>query len=207
MLTIDQTRTYYHAADAVHDFAHILRVYHMAARLAETEGADLEIVRAAALLHDVPTGGSRTNHHLDSAARAAEILQAEGWDAGRIAAVAHCIRTHRYRDRREPPQTIEAQCLFDADKLDAIGAIGVARALAYATLHDSPFYAEPSQQFLDGGEKTPAELHSAWHEYWFKLRNIQARLYTATGRAIAAQRHATMAAYFVQLQAEMRGEA
>ena len=96
--------------------------------------------------------------------------------------------------------------VFDADKLDAIGAIGVARALAYAVQAGQPFYAEPSPQFVETGQTQPDEPHSAYHEFVFKLRNIKARMFTPTGKAIAAQRHAAMSAYFEQLQAEMQGE-
>src|SRR5512133_131362 len=117
MPTLDQARTWYAASDPVHDFDHILRVYKMAERLALAEGADLEIVRAAALLHDAegshladPT--KRATHQLASADFAAEVLSAEGWNAERIEAVQHCIRAHRFRDTSEPPHTLEAQILF-----------------------------------------------------------------------------------------------
>src|SRR5512137_2158955 len=101
MPTIEQARAWYTASDPVHDFEHVLRVCYMAKRLAEAEGSDLEIVRAAALLHDAegatPGHESRADHHHASAEFAAQVLAAEGWDAERIAAVQHCIRGHRYR--------------------------------------------------------------------------------------------------------------
>ena len=128
MPTLEQARTWYTDADPVHDFSHVERVYRMAEKISAAEGADVEIVRAAALLHDVegsaPEGAGRASHHHESAEFAAEVLQAEGWPAERIAAVQHCIRAHRFRDRSEPPATLEAQVLFDADKLDVLGAIG-----------------------------------------------------------------------------------
>src|SRR3989304_3806485 len=99
MPTIETARAWYPDDDPVHGFDHILRVYRMAERLAHAEGADLEIVRAAALLHDAegttPGGAERANHHHSSAEFAAEILGAEGWSPERIAAVQHCIRAHR----------------------------------------------------------------------------------------------------------------
>jgi uncharacterized protein len=209
MLTLEQARAWYTQADAVHDFSHVERVYHMAERLAQAEGADLEIVGAAALLHDAlgttPGGEQRANHHHSSAEFAAEVLAGEGWPAERIAAVQHCIRAHRFRDNSEPPQSLEAKILFDADKLDAIGAVGVIRAVGYALTHDHPPYAEPSAQFLSTGETAPGEPHSAYHEYLFKLRKLKDRLYTPSAQAIAAERHRVMEEFFGQLAAEMRG--
>jgi uncharacterized protein len=163
--------------DPVHDFSHIERVYRMSDRLARAEGADLEIVHAAALLHDAdgttPGSAARLEHHLRSAEFAAQVLRAEGWTQDRIESVQHCIRAHRFRDDREPPATIEAKCIFDADKLDVLGAIGAVRVVVYAALAGTPTYAAPSPQFLETSKEIPGELHSAYHEYLFKLRNVE----------------------------------
>ena len=130
----------------------------------------------------------------------------EGWPDERIAAVKHCIRSHRFRDDREPPATLEAQVLFDADKLDAIGAIGVARAIGYAAQAGQPAYAPATQQFIETGELSPGEPHSAYHEYLFKLRHIKDRMLTRSGRALAEQRHRVMAEFFERLKEEMEGQ-
>ena len=210
MLTLEQARDWYRDTDAVHDFTHIERVYRMAERLAAAEGADLEIVRAAALLHDAdgttPGSDTRREHHLRSADFAGGVLNAEGWPEERIAAVQHCIRAHRYRDDREPPATIEAKCLFDADKLDVLGAIGAVRVVVYAALAGTPFYSEPSPQFIETGLEIPGELHSAYHEYLFKLRKVEDRMFTDTGRSIARERGLYLKAFFEQLIAEIHGE-
>ena len=209
MLTLESARPWYPHTDPVHGFDHIERVYRMAERLALAEGADLEIVHAAALLHDIegshPAGDERANHHFQSADIAAEILQAEGWPAERIAAVQHCIRAHRYRDDREPPATIEAKVLFDADKLDVLGAIGVARVIGYAVQAGQPIYAQPSAQFIATGAGEPGEPHSAYHEHLFKLLKVKDRLFTASARKIAVDRHAYLDAYFTRLIAERDG--
>lgn len=210
MINLEEAKKWYQNADAVHDFAHIERVYRMSERLARAEGADLEIVHAAALLHDAdgttPGSAARLEHHLRSAALAGEVLKKEGWPEDRIAAVQHCIRAHRYRDDREPPATIEAKCIFDADKLDVLGAIGAVRVSLYAALAGMPLYAEPSAQFLETGKEMPGELHSAYHEYLFKLRNVEKRLYTATARQLAHQRSEYLKEFFIQLMAEINGE-
>lgn len=210
MPNIEQARAWYTGDDPVHDFAHVMRVYHMAERIGIAEGADLEILRAAALLHDAEgsTSGSETraSHHHSSAEFAAQVLAAEGWSAERILAVQHCIRAHRFRGDGETPQTLEARILFDADKLDVIGAIGVARVIAYATLNAQPVFFPPSQIFLEHGTTEPGEPHSAYHEYLFKLCKIKDRLFTAAARAIAAERDQYIGEYFQRLQDELAGE-
>jgi uncharacterized protein len=166
---------------------------------------------AAALLHDAEgaapgTSAERASHQHASAEFAARVLTEEGWPEERIASVQHCIRAHRYRDRSEPPQTLEAKILFDADKLDVLGAVGAARVIAYATLDGNPFYYPPSAQFLQSGEEEPGEPHSAYHEHLFKLRKVGGRMFTATARALAADRLATLDAFFERLIAEWQGD-
>jgi uncharacterized protein len=212
MPTLSEARLWYPADDPVHGFDHVLRVLRLAEHLATAEGADLEIVRAAVLLHDAQppetdaqpgTPGKRSAHHLDSAAFARRRLAKEGWSAEKIAAVEHCIRAHRFRDDREQPQTLEARLLYDADKLDAIGAVGVARAIAYAVSHGQPAFARPSETFLQTGVTEPGEPHSAYHEFVFKLVKLKERLSTPAARALAEQRHQFMVAYFKQLEEEI----
>ena len=210
MLTLEQARSWYPDGDPVHNFAHVERVYHLADQLAIAEGADLEITRAAALLHDAQPPSEnytpqRKEHHQAAAAFACRVLVEQGWSSERINAVEHAILAHRYRDEQSEPLTLEAQVLFDADKLDAIGAVGVARAIAFCVMVSEPFYDTPSAHFVQTGITLPTEAHSAYHEYTFKLRKIKSRLYTMTGRKLADKRHELMTAYFQQLQAEMEG--
>lgn len=210
MPTLQQAQSWYAGSDPIHGFDHILRVYHMAERLGPLEGADMDILRAAVLLHDAdgaaPGSAERKNHHLASAEFADQVLTAEGWPAERIAAVQHCIRAHRFRGTGEGPQTPEAQVLFDADKLDVLGAVGVARVVGYAAINGQPVYAEPSARFIATGEKEPGEPHSAYHEYLFKLRRIKDRLFTDAARRLAEERDAYLHDYFQRLASEIAGE-
>jgi len=212
MPTIEQARTWYQEADPVHDFDHVLRVYRIAERLATAEGADLEIVHAAALLHDSrgsAPGGSgteRLEHHLTSAVFAREVLLIEGWPEERIQAVQHCIRAHRFRHNGEKPQTLEARVLFDADKLDVLGAIGAARTIAYGALDGNPPYTEPSEQFIQTGKAEPGEVYSSYHEYLFKLSKVKDLIFTESGKKLAESRHAFLVQFYEELQAECRGE-
>jgi uncharacterized protein len=210
VISVAQARALYKAGGGGHDFDHVLRVTALAERIAAAEGADLLIVRTAALLHDVCEREDRATHHLLGAARARALLagQAEAFSA----AVAHAIEAHRFR--AEPaPRTLEAQCLSDADKLDAIGAIGIARAYAYAGAHDNALWKRPWRAIAaEGGDAVGsvtalAADYTPSHEFVYKLNRIPERLYTATARAIAAERQAVMQAFFERLDVEAAGEA
>jgi uncharacterized protein len=130
-------------------------------------------------------------------------LKEEGWEDSRISAVEHCIRSHRFRSQEEP-KTLEAKILFDADKLDVVGAFGVARTIGYAIQAKTPIFSEPSEQFMIDGCKEPGELHSAYHEYLFKLRRVKEMLFTEPAKRIASHRHKVLVNFFDQLAAEAR---
>lgn len=209
MPTVEQARAWYPSQDPVHGFDHVLRVMAVGEWLAGLVGADVEIVRAAALLHDASGAApgldsGRGLHEQTSAALAHQILEAEGWPAERIEAVEHCIRAHRYRSA-EAPRTLEARVLFDADKLDVLGAFGVARTIAYALQAGQPVYAEPSEAFRTSGAPEPGEPHSAYHEYLFKLRRVDGRLHTEPARALARQRRDLLVRFFDALAEEAKG--
>ena len=211
-ITAEEAQAWYEEADEVHSFEHVLRVKAMAERIGRAEGADLEIIEAAAYLHDSrgaspeEGGKARKEHHIASAEFAGEVLAEKGWSTDRIQAVQHCIRAHRYRHNGERPETLEAQCLFDADKLDVLGAVGAARTIAYAVLAGQPVLSEPSQQFLETGIKQPGEPHSSYHEYLFKLRKVKDQLFTMTGRLIAEDRNAFLIEFYTRLLAEYKGD-
>lgn len=209
MISLQQAQAWYTNADPVHDFNHILRVYRMAERIGKAESADMEVLLAAVLLHDASDaapneGGERATHHLTSAEFAERFLKTEGWAEDKIEAIVHCIRTHRFRGT-ERPETLEAKILYDCDKLDVLGTIGVARAAAYAALAGQPLTGEPSEQFKATGQKESGEPHTPYHEYLFKLSKVQ--FYTATAQAIAAERREYMAGFFERLNKEAAGEA
>lgn len=211
MISIEQARVLYSSDDPVHDFDHVLRVLAMAERLAIMEGAQIEVVRAAALLHDISRASddnaetgygllvpAHTDHAVSAGEEARRILSAE--PPKFVDAVVHAIEAHRFRNDIEP-QTVEAKCLFDADKLDAIGAIGIARAFAFAGGHGNPLWADVS----DGYQPNSEVRHTPVHEFEVKLKRIKERLYTESGRRIAEERHAFMVTFFDQLNAEVGG--
>jgi uncharacterized protein len=209
ILSEDAARLLYADGDAAHDFDHVRRVTRLAARLAQAEGADAEIVRLAALLHDVPARdlaegeqAERSTHHLAAARFARQWLLQHGLDAIGADAVAHCIEAHRFRVRTVAPQTLEAQCLYDADKLDSIGAIGVARAFAFAGKRNHRLWHTPWRAINDC-PPVMVQADTPVHEFVYKLQRVYASLYTESARRIGAQRHTYMIAFFSQLDAEM----
>lgn len=209
MITIEGARALYENADSVHDFSHVLRVLAMAERLAEMEGANRDIVRTAALLHDISRfqddsvtleAAAGSDHAILAGQAARRILSGE--DPAFVEAVVHAIEAHRFRNGIEP-RTIEAQVLFDADKLDAIGAVGIARAFAFGAVLGQPLWGDVSTAYIPGQGK---EVHTAHHEYHVKLKHIKDRLYTQSGKRIAEARDAFMRVFFAQMDAEVRGE-
>lgn len=216
-ISIAQAKSRYPVrTSTAHGFDHALRVTVLAECIARAEGADLEIVRTAALLHDVAAHGQdRGDHHLVGAERTRRFLLNMDWPAARVEAVAHCIQAHRFRTsaggvqpdeigRKDVPQTLEAQCVFDADKLDAIGAVGVARAFAYCAELGQSLWGKVSSEFKTGAHT--GEQHTAHHEFYFKLLRVRDRLYTRTGRRIAADRHRYMVDFLNRMASEVAGE-
>jgi uncharacterized protein len=210
MPTIEEARGWYGETDPVHGFDHVQRVLRIAERLGSELGADMEILRAAVLLHDAEGahpdhGEGRHEHAKSSAGFARRVLTDKDWDSERIDAVVHCIQTHRFRGK-EAPRSLEAEILFDADKLDVNGAFGVARTIGYALQAGQPIFAEPSEKFMRRGETEPGEQHSAYHEYLYKLRRIQELLHSEQARQLGESRNRVLRMFFEQLAVEARGE-
>lgn len=222
-LTVDAARQLYQTGDAAHDFDHVWRVTRLAVQLAAAEGADAEVVTVAALLHDVPVEHEafrrqhaieafrrqhatavRRAHHLAAAAFARDYLMERGMPEVQVANVVHAIEAHRFRDQSIQPESLEAQCLYDADKLDSMGAIGVARAFAYAGSHDSRLYTTAWRAVPPAAAKPTGSDYTPVHEFVYKLQQLLTTLHTATARQIGQQRHQFMVEFFEQLDAEMR---
>lgn len=210
MISIEEARVFYAGTDSAHDFDHILRVLALAERIARAEGADLEVVRTAALLHDIAReqedrgAGDKLDHAEVSAQEARAFLLKRGASEEFAGRVAEAIRAHRFRSARRA-HSLEAQVLFDADKLDAIGAIGVARAYAVAGALNQRLYSEPS-----GSETATRDQHNSGHspvaEFRVKLSRLRERFHTPTARALAEERHRFMVEFFERLKQEVNGD-
>jgi uncharacterized protein len=190
-----------------HDWDHTERVLSLALHIGRREGADLTILRLAALLHDIGRAEEdRSNGrlcHAEAGAREARvILERHGLAGEMIDAIVHCIGTHRFR-KAAKPETLEARILFDADKLDSIGAAGIGRAFLFAgevgaRMHDPDVDVEKTKPYT--------REDTAYREFLVKLRHVKDRMTTAEGKRLARGRHAFMTAFFRRLNRETAGE-
>ena len=191
--------------DSAHDLEHIKRVVQMARRLAEAEGADLAVVIPAAWLHDCVTlPKNAPNRHKASrlaAAEAVRFLRSIGYPKTQLDHIAHAIAAHSFSAGIRPT-TLEAKVVQDADRLDAIGAIGVARCLMIGGELQRPLY-NPTDPFCQ--QREPDDLTYTIDHFYRKLLKIGQTLHTQTARAEAARRNAFMQAFLEQLRQELPG--
>ncbi len=196
--------THIDRTDTSHDLAHADRVWLNAREIANNEGrGNLRILIAAAYLHDLV---SLPKDHVDrhksstfSADKAAPILQRLGYTADEIAQVQHVIAAHSY-SANIPPETIEAMILQDADRLDALGAIGIARTFAVSGALGRPIYdaADPFAKARGLDDRNFAIDH--WPA---KLLRLPALMNTDSGKALARQRIILMKNFLTQLASEL----
>lgn len=191
--------------DTAHDKEHIYRVLYTALDIAQEQRAvDYDVLICACLLHDIGRREQVENHSLCHARVGAEkayaFLRENGFEEAFCAHVRDCIRTHRFRTG-DSPQSIEAKILFDADKLDVSGAMGIARTIAFKGQHGEPLYSRTQDNRIsDGtGDKTP----SFFQEYKYKLEHIYDKFYTERGAALARARQSTAADFYNRMFAEI----
>ena len=205
-----EAKKYFIGASGCHDFSHVERVYKLALKIGEQEGADLDILTLAVLLHDIGRKAEMKSkgkfcHAEKGAELARKILGKYKLDSDIINQVVHCIISHRYRNAHVP-KTIEAKVLFDADKLDSIGAVGVARDFLFAGYLKSPLYTGNELKIIKSGQDgCYSKEDTAILEYEFKLKNIKTKILTKAGRQIAKGRHDFMTAYFKRFWREVEG--
>ena len=185
---------------------HSERVLQTALAIGRQMGARLAILAPAALLHDIGRREeSRSRGAVCHARRGAELagplLRELGYTEDEVAAICHCIQAHRYRGGTEPA-TLEARILFDADKLDSIGAVGIGRAFLFA----GQIGARLHNPDTDPDHTRPYSLEdTAYREFRVKMSCVQDQMRTAVGRELAARRHAFMETFFDQLTRETGG--
>ncbi|MBQ7647398.1 MAG: HD domain-containing protein, partial [Clostridia bacterium] len=192
--------------DSAHDKDHIYRVLYNALNIAKTEkNVDYDVLITASLLHDIGRKEQYENPKLSHAVvgseKAYNYLMDNGYDADFAENVKNCILTHRFR-QNEQPKTIEAKILFDADKLDVTGALGVARTLLYQGKVGEPLYSiRPDGTVSDGeGDAEP----SFFQEYKYKLEKMYDRFYTKTGKELALQNKENAESFYLDLLKESR---
>ncbi|NLZ60714.1 MAG: HD domain-containing protein [Lentisphaerae bacterium] len=194
---------------ACHALDHTQRVRRAAAKLAGLEGADPLLLDYAALLHDIGRAQEladqgKTCHAELGAEISRQILAELGIEnAGFVDAVCDCVRQHRFRRRGQAgPQSLEAKVLYDADKLDSLGAIGLARAFHFAgrigaKVHNSAELAMNSKSY--------SSEDSAYREYLVKLRRLPEKMLTENGRKMGRRRLLLMQQFFDSLNLECLG--
>lgn len=187
--------------DSAHDKDHIYRVLYMALVIAESEKAvDYDVLVTACLLHDIGRKEQFANPTLCHAQvggdKAYTFLIEQGFSVQFAERVKHCIVTHRFRKSNQP-QTIEAKILFDADKLDTVGALGIARSLQFNGAMSEPLYSLKADGTVSDG--TGDEASSFFREYKFKLENVYDRFMTESGRRLANQREQSAIDFYNEL--------
>ena len=201
-----EARSFFRGARGSHDWDHTERVLRLALRIGKKEKAALNVLRLAALLHYIGRAvEDRTNGRICHSRRGAElargILERHGLDRRTVVRVVHCIRAHRFR-RKAAPRTLEAKVLYDADKLDSIGAVGIGRAFLFA----GEVGARLHNKGADLAKTKPyTRDDTAFREFIVKLGRVKDRIHTAEGRRIATERHRFMVAFFDRLHKETDG--
>lgn len=189
-----------------HDFFHTIRVYKMATAIAEQEGAELLPVQLAALLHDVDDVklSPETHKNKDKAVR---FLSRHDVPQEIIAEICDMIDTVSFAGTDTvTPKSLEGKCVQDADRLDAMGAIGIARAFAYGGSHNRAIH-DPGIPFREGmsREEYRNSLSTTINHFYEKLLRLHALMNTDTAKAISKERDAYMRSYISEFLAEWEG--
>ena len=202
-----EAQSFFSNAKGSHDWEHTERVYNLCVHIGKKEKADMEILGLAAILHDIGradqdkiSGG--ICHAERGAVLAKQLLKNYTAEEDKISKIVHCIESHRFRNDRSP-NSKEAKVLFDADKLDAIGATGIGRAFLFAgevgaKLHNKNIDVEKTEPYT--------KEDTAYREFVVKLRRIRDKMLTPEGKRIAEERHQFMVDFFDRLNKEVGGK-
>ncbi len=198
---------------SAHNLDHVLRVYNLCVFLSKyEENVDMEVLIPAVLLHDIARvkeskdKSGEIDHAILGSEMAEEILRNLKYEEDKIEKIKHCIITHRFRtDNR--PKTIEAKILFDADKLDALGSIGIARCFMLAgQFGQSLSVKNPiDTNTSDNGRLKDVAKHSPFIEYEVKFKKIPEKLHTKKAKEIGIERLKFMDDFFKRLDLEIEG--
>jgi uncharacterized protein len=190
--------------DPAHDFHHIMRVYKNAKRIGRREGTNMDILLPAVLLHDLvvyPKGSAKSSKSSDESADLAEnILQSYGYPQEQINQICYCIRAHSY-SKRVVPASLEGRILQDADRLDALGAIGIARTFSVGGSENRIFY-NPNDPFCRS-DRDLDDMQWTLDHFQTKLLELEDFMHTQTAKKIAKERTRFMKLFIRQLQKEI----
>lgn len=194
------------SAKGSHDWTHTQRVYTLCMHIGKKEKADLKVIKLAAILHDIgreqeDNSEGKTCHAQKGARLARQLLIKYKLDKKSVDKVVQCIACHRFRGKKIP-QSKEAKVLFDADKLDSIGAVGIGRAFLFAgevgaKLHNKGVNLSKTRPYT--------QEDTAYREFTVKLKKIKNRMLTKEGKQLAKERHKFMVDFFERLDREIAG--
>jgi uncharacterized protein len=188
-------------AGPAHDWAHVRRVAASVRQIVAAEGGDLDVALPAALLHELfnhPKGHPESHLSGERCAEEADrVLRELRW--AKIDEITYCIRVHSF-SRGIFPETLEAKILQDADRLDAIGAVGIARCFATCAEMQRPFYA-PEDPFCRS--RDPDDKQWGIDHFYKKLLKIPDGLHTRTAQKMAQERAGFMRLFLEQLAREV----
>lgn len=198
---------------SAHNLDHVLRVHNLCMFLSKyEENVDMEVLIPAVLLHDIARvkeskdKSGEIDHAILGSEMAEDILRNLEYEEDKIEKIKHCIITHRFRtDNR--PKTIEAKILFDADKLDAIGSIGIARSFMLAGQFGQSLSVKKQvdTNTSENGRLKDVSKHSPFIEYEVKFKKIPEKLHTKKAKEIGLQRLKFMDDFFNRLESEIEG--
>jgi uncharacterized protein len=190
--------------DPAHDFHHIMRVYKNAEMIGKSEGTDMEVLLPAALLHDLVVyskGSAKSSRSSDeSAYLAKKILGKYGYPKDQINQICYCIRAHSYT-KKAVPTTLEGRILQDADRLDALGAIGIARTFSVAGSENRTFY-NADDPFCRSNRNLDDKKWTLDH-FQTKLLKLEEIMHTETAKKIARERTRFMILFIKEMQKEI----
>ena len=198
---------YHDGMGGCHGPDHTERVHKTALHIGRLMEARLDVLSGAALLHDIgrryeTREQGKICHAEKGAELARAILEKLNFSQSFIDETAHCIEAHRYRGDKNP-RTLEAKILYDADKLDSIGAVGIGRAFLFAGQTGAKLHNDTDVDILDC--KPYSREDTAYREFKFKMSKIKDRMLTPEGKRLAEERHVFMEVFFDRLERETKG--
>ncbi len=189
--------------DPAHDFDHVMRVYNNSKKLAKKESGEARLVLAAALLHDIvsyPKSDPRSkNSSVASAKKASEILTRYGYTVNEIKIISDAILDHSF-SRGMVPETLTGKILQDADRLDAIGSIGIARAFSVGGSEGRSFY-NNEDPFCK--KREPDDTVWTLDHFYKKLLLLEKKMNTKSAKIEARRRTRKMKQFLAELKAEI----
>ena len=189
--------------DSAHDFQHVMRVYKNAKKICKKENVDEKLVLSAVLLHDLvsyPKSDKRSKlSSMESAIESKKILKKYNFSLEEIQIISDAIRDHSF-SRNKIPTTIEGKILQDADRLDALGAIGIARVFAVGGFEKRSFYNE-QDPFCKN--RLPEDKIWTLDHFYRKLLKLESLMNTKSGRIEAKKRTKVLKDFLIQLKKEI----